>query len=227
MAAYLADGYLTLRRGAEEIRVEHVENVPLTYEGKAEFMVQNVLAAVLAAFVRHIALPTIRLALNTFLPSPEQTPGRMNLFKFRTFDVLVDYAHNPAGFEAIGQFLRATPSAPKVGLICGTGDRRDEDLIELGVLAGRLFDQIVIRHDTDPRGRNPNEMVRLLMQGIRQSDPDKTVRIIPDEAQAIHYLIDTALPGSFLTICCDDVLKTVDMVRQHKQMEDREMLVTG
>jgi len=76
LAAYLADGYLTLQRGAEEIRVEHVENVPLTYEGKAAFMVQNVLAAVLAAFARYIDLPTIRLALHTFLPSPEQTPGR-------------------------------------------------------------------------------------------------------------------------------------------------------
>jgi cyanophycin synthetase len=225
MAAYLAEGYLTIRRGREEIRVEHVENVPLTYEGRAEFMVQNALAAILAAFAQHIDLSVIRLALNTFVPSPEQTPGRMNLFRFRQFEVLVDYAHNPAGFEAIGKFLEKTESSLKVGLICGTGDRRDKDLIELGKLAGRLFDQIVIRHDADSRGRDPNEMVRLLILGICQSDPGKSVKIIPDEAQAIHYLIDTARPGSFITICCDDVLKTVEMVKRHQEAEAKEILV--
>jgi cyanophycin synthetase len=224
LSAYVSEGYLTIRKGMQEIRVEHVRHVPLTYDGRAGFMVQNALAALLAAYVQQIDLSTIRLALNTFVPSPEQTPGRMNLFKFRQYEVLVDYAHNPAGFEAIGQFLRATEASPKVGLICGTGDRRDEDLIELGRLAGELFDQIVIRHDTDSRGRDPQDMVNLLLMGIYKTDPDKPVRIIPDESQAIHYLIHTAVPNSLITICCDDVLKTVDMVRQHKEEEDKDAL---
>ena len=106
-------------------------------------MIQNTLAAVLAAFVQDIDLETIRVGLRTFVPSPELTPGRMNIFQFRHFRVLVDYAHNPAGFEAVGQYLSSLPDAPRIGLICGTGDRRDQDLLQLGKLAGQLFDEIL------------------------------------------------------------------------------------
>jgi len=46
--------------------------------------------------------------LRIFVPSPEKTPGRMNLFSFPNYDVLVDYAHNPAGLMAIQNYLKSS-----------------------------------------------------------------------------------------------------------------------
>ena len=50
--------------------------------------------AVLAGYLRGFTVVDIRQALQTFIPSPAQTPGRMNLFQFQNFQVLADYAHN-------------------------------------------------------------------------------------------------------------------------------------
>jgi cyanophycin synthetase len=81
-------------------------------------MIQNILPAVLAGFIRNFKMEDIRLALETFIPSPVQTPGRMNLFQFKKYQVMVDYAHNPAGFQAVAKFLEKIDSKPKVGSDC-------------------------------------------------------------------------------------------------------------
>lgn len=43
----------------------------------------------------------------------------MNLFDLGQFSVLVDYAHNPAGYEAIGEFVQKWPGQ-RIGVV---GDR--------------------------------------------------------------------------------------------------------
>jgi cyanophycin synthetase len=129
LAAIAENGYITICKGNWKIRVEKIVNIPLTFRGKAVFMVQNILPAVLTGFIRNFKIEDIRLALETFIPSPVQTPGRMNLFEFRKFSVMVDYAHNPAGFQAIARFLEKIEAKPKIGIIAGVGDRRDEDIV--------------------------------------------------------------------------------------------------
>ncbi|MDZ7848157.1 MAG: cyanophycin synthetase [Owenweeksia sp.] len=77
----------------------------------------------------------------------------MNLFHFKGFDVMLDYAHNPSGMIALGQFLEKTEGFPKVGVIAGTGDRRDDDIIDLGEVSATIFDEIIIRDDAELRGQ--------------------------------------------------------------------------
>ena len=78
------------------MRVVKAVNVPLTYGGKAAFMIQNILPAVLMGYVRGFTLDDMKTSLETFIPSASQTPGRLNMFNFKEFDILLDYAHNPA-----------------------------------------------------------------------------------------------------------------------------------
>jgi cyanophycin synthetase len=104
-AAVYENGNITIMKGTWKIRVDKVTNVPMTFSGRAEFNIANCLPVVLAAFIRNFKIEDIRSALQTFIPSPAQTPGRMNLFTFRNFSVMVDYAHNTAGLAAIGKFL--------------------------------------------------------------------------------------------------------------------------
>lgn len=154
MACVYENGYITLLKGNWKIRLEKVFNIPLTFGGKAEFNIQNVMAASLACYMQGFKIEDIRQALLTFVPSPAQTPGRMNLFKFKEFNVMVDYAHNAHGMRAIGKFLDKVEAKRKIGVIAGVGDRRDSDIVEIGVEAGKIFDEIVIRQDRNMRGRN-------------------------------------------------------------------------
>ncbi|MBL0049839.1 MAG: cyanophycin synthetase [Bacteroidetes bacterium] len=220
LAAVVEDGYVTICKGTWKIRVDKVVNIPLTFSGKAIFMIQNILPAVLAGFVRNFKIEDMRLALETFIPSPTQTPGRMNLFQFKNFQVMVDYAHNSAGFAAIGKFLEKISAKPKVGIIAGVGDRRDSDIISLGKLAAAMFDEIIIRQDKNLRGRTDQEIIELMLQGVHAVDKDKKVKVIPTESEAIAFAIKNAKKGAFITICSDVVPDALDAIMKFKEEED-------
>lgn len=220
VAAIVENGYITICKGTWKIRVDKVINIPLTFSGKAIFMIQNVLPAVLAGFLQGFKVEEIRLALETFIPSPTQTPGRMNLFQFKKFTVMVDYAHNPAGFQAIAKFLEKIEASPKIGIIAGVGDRRDEDIIQLGTVASQMFDEIIIRQDKNLRGRSESEIIDLMMNGIKSHDSNKKVKVIPKEPEAIDYAIKSARKGAFIVICSDVVPDALEQILKYKEEED-------
>lgn len=219
IAAVYENGYITINKGGWKIRIEKVVNIPLTFSGKAIFNIQNVLPAALTAFLRNVKLEDIRQALQTFTPSPAQTPGRMNLFQFRDFTVLLDYAHNPSGMVAIGKFLEKTKGFPKVGIISGTGDRRDEDLIDLGKVGADIFDEVIIRQDAQLRGRTPKEILALLMKGIRKVDKKMPVSVVSNEKKAIISSIRDAKKGAFITVISDAIPEAIKLIGELKEKE--------
>lgn len=221
LAAIAENGFITICKGNWKIRVEKIVNIPLTFRGKAAFMIQNILPAVLASFIRNFEIGDIRLALETFIPSPAQTPGRMNLFEFKKFSVMVDYAHNPAGFLAISKFLEKIDASPKIGIIAGVGDRRDADIIALGSLAAKMFDEVIIRQDRNLRGRSEREIIDLMVEGMNAVDPKKKHTVIPSEPEAIDFAFKNAKKGSFIVICSDVVPDALDQVMKYKETEDK------
>jgi cyanophycin synthetase len=221
LAAVVENGFVTICKGNWKIRVDKVINIPLTFSGKAVFNIQNILPAVIAGFVHGFKIEDIRIALETFIPSPTQTPGRMNLFQFRNYQVMVDYAHNSAGFVAISKFLEKIEAKPKVGIIAGVGDRRDEDIISLGKIAGGMFDEIIVRQDKNLRGRTEQEIIDLMLKGVHESDPNKQVTVIRTEKEAIEHAIKNAVKGSFITICSDVVPDALQQIMRYKEEEDR------
>lgn len=221
-AAVFENGYITIMKGTWKIRVIKVTEVPITYGGKALHNIMNCLPAVLSTyFWRNIQIEDIRLALQTFVPSASQTPGRLNMFQFKHFKFLVDFAHNPAGLELLGDFVSKLEGEPKVGIISGTGDRRDEDIRELGRISARYFDEIIIRQDKNLRGRTAEEIVNLLVEGINETKAkDIPIEIIYNEKQAIMHAYNNAKPGSLITIMCDVVAEALDLIKDLKEKED-------
>lgn len=224
LATIVENGYVTICKGTWKIRVDKVVNIPLTFSGKAVFNIQNILPVVLAGFIRGFKIEDMRLALETFIPSPTQTPGRMNMFQFRNFQVMVDYAHNTAGFIAISKFLEKIDATPKIGIIAGVGDRRDEDIINLGKIAAQMFDRIIIRQDRNLRGRSEQEIIDFMLQGVKSFNADKEVEVIPTESEAIDHAIATAPKGAFIVICSDVVPDALDQVMRYKEEEDKFQL---
>jgi cyanophycin synthetase len=221
LAAIAENGYVTICKGTWKIRVDKIVNIPLTMRGRAVFMIQNILPAILSGFIRGFKIEDMRLAMETFIPSPTQTPGRMNMFQFKNFEVMIDYAHNPAGFEAIGKFLEKTEAKHKVGIIAGVGDRRDEDIMLLGKLSAKMFDEIIIRQDKNLRGRTDQEIIDLMIKGIKEVDENKKVTTMPKESEAIDFAIKNAKKGSFITICSDVIPDALDQIMKYKENEDK------
>jgi cyanophycin synthetase len=224
LASVFENGFVTIMKGTWKIRVEKVSEIPITYGGKAAHNIMNTLPAILATYLyRNIKVADIKLALETFIPSPSQTPGRLNLFQFKHFKFLVDFAHNPAGLQLLCDFVNKMDGKPKVGIISGTGDRRDEDIKALGAISAKSFDEIIIRQDKNLRGRTAENIVELLVEGINENkQKDIPITIIYNEKEAIMHAYNTAKPGSLITIMCDVVAEALDLIKQLKEKEDSE-----
>ncbi|MBP6286583.1 MAG: cyanophycin synthetase, partial [Ferruginibacter sp.] len=163
LATVYENGFVTIMKGNWKIRVMAAKDIPLTYEGKAVHNIANCLPAVLATYLyRDISIDDIKLGLQTFMPGEALTPGRLNFFNFRNITFLADFAHNPHGLKLLCDFVSKLEYKTKVGVISGTGDRRDEDIMELGEISAQYFDQIIIRCDKNLRGRTADEIIGLL-----------------------------------------------------------------
>jgi cyanophycin synthetase len=223
LAGIYENGFITISKGEWKMRVTKAINVPLTFEGKATFMIQNVLAAVLAGYIRGFSIEDLKVAIESFIPSPAQTPGRLNVFRFKDFTVLLDYAHNPAGLMALKQMTDKMDGSPKVGMIAGIGDRRPEDNREIGRVAAQMFDEIIIRQDKHLRGKTEEELITMIHEGIKSVDPKKPVTIIPSEHEAITHALTHAKKGSLLIFCSDVVPDALNLVMTFKEEEANKL----
>lgn len=219
IAAIYENGYITIKKGDWKFRVEKASLIPLTFGATVTFMIYNVLAATLATYVYGFTIEDIKTNLDTFIPSAAQTPGRMNIFTFKEYKVMIDFAHNPDGFKGIKEFLATIDSPYKIGIITGTGDRRDEDIREMGRISSEMFDHIIIRQDKFLRGRQADEIVKLLVEGIHQGNPNQSYEYIPKEVEALKHAFSLAKPGAFITALSDVIDNAIDVVQSYLDKE--------
>ena len=223
--AVYENGFITIKKGEWKIRIERATHVPLTLGGKAKFMIANVLAATLASYLWGFKTEDISLSLQTFIPSAAQTPGRMNIFEFKRFKVLIDFAHNASGYKGVEEYLQSVEATKKIGIIAGVGDRRDEDIKECAKIAARMFDHIIIRQEKHLRGRTEEEIINLIMEGIIESGRSVTHEIIPKEVEAIRHAINCAEEGSFITALSDVVTNAINIVQEYLDKENEQDIV--
>ncbi|MEM9541152.1 MAG: cyanophycin synthetase [Cyanobacteria bacterium P01_E01_bin.42] len=220
LAAIYENGYLTIIEGDWKLRIEAAKNIPATLKGMAPFMIANALAACLAAFARGVNIESIRQGVRTFTLSTEKTPGRMNLIDLGRYHALIDYAHNPAGYEALGGFVKNW-EGERLGVIGGPGDRRDEDLILLGKLSAQMFDRTIIKEDYDRRGRDSGEVADLIAKGIVQEKDDAGYEIILDEKEAILKGLEQVGDGGLVVITPESVSSAIALIEDCKAKADR------
>ena len=215
IAAIYENGYITIKKGDWKIRVERATHIPLTMNGKAKFMIANVLAATLSAYLYGFKTEGIKLSLATFIPSAAQTPGRMNIFEFSKFKVLIDFAHNPTSYRGIEDFLGSVDATRKIGIISGVGDRRDEDIKECAVIAARMFDHVIIRQEKHLRGRTEVEIIDLILDGLKEGDPTVTHEVISLEVEAIKHAISLAEEGTYIVALSDVIDNAINIVQSY------------
>jgi cyanophycin synthetase len=209
---------ITIRHGRRSMQLAWTHLLPSTFGGAARMNVANALAAAGAAFAAGAPLHDIRQGLRTFTTSYYLSPGRMNLLDVHHVDVVVDYCHNAPGMRMLGDFVESYSAqkagqadlakASRIGMIGAAGDRRDDDIRELGMVAADHFDVIVIREDHRLRGRAAGVAAELVAEGIRARMAEGSARcrqieIVLEELDAVRHCMARANPGDLVVLCVD------------------------
>lgn len=203
-----------IRRGRLKIPIAPVREVPLMMGGAAKFQRENILAAILAAYVQGMRYDDIRAGLLSFFPSPSLTPGRLNLVRVGNGRVLVDYAHNPAAIAGLLEFVGGLDANRRIGIITAPGDRRDEDLLSVGRLSA-ILDHVIVRDDKYRRGRPPGEISRIIAQGLREGGlAEEHIDVVHDEEEALEHAIAYMKDNDLIFILADDVPAVLGQVRR-------------
>ena len=208
---------IVIRHGRRSLQLAWTHLLPATFGGRAKMNVQNAIAAAGAAFAAGAPLHDIRQGLRTFTTNYYLSPGRLNMVEVRGVHVLVDYCHNAPGMRALGDFvdqlgtsLEATSEFGKIsriGMVATAGDRRDQDLIDLGAAAADFFDVVVVREDTNLRGRQAGETAGHVVSGVRRRMAEgarcKQIEIVLDEITAVRHCMTRANPNDLVVLCVD------------------------
>jgi len=226
-AAFVENGWLVVSKGFSKSKLIKVEDIPITLEGHSECMIQNTLAAVLAATLSGFSDQIIKKGLCSFYLTPELNPGRMNIFHFPHCKVIIDYAHNVGGYSELKKYMATQISPKKIGIIGATGDRRDKDIIGLGELSAEIFDEIIIRHDKDGRGRTNDELTALLMRGIKKINPFRVTTVISDEREALQSALCSAPQGALIFLSSDHIHDVLAFVEKLRAVDNSNILDYG
>jgi cyanophycin synthetase len=181
-------------------------DIPATLEGQARFNLYNALAAAAIGHAMRVSVETIRHALGSFAPTFFQNPGRLNVYDEHPFRVVLDYGHNSDALTNIAAMLTQMRKRYKrvIGVLGGTGDRRDADIIRLGELAGTMFDLLIIKQDDNLRGRRSGEAAELIKEGAQRSGlSGDNIRTILPEPEAVDAALRMAQPRDLVVIFAD------------------------
>ncbi len=209
---------IVIRHGRRSMQLAWTHLLPSTFGGTALFNVANAMAAAGAAFASGAGLHEIRQGLRTFTTSYYLSPGRMNQINVHHVDVIVDYCHNAPGMRVLGEFIERYADMKagqsdlgkisRIGMIATAGDRREEDMRELGAVAAEHFDVVVVREDTRLRGRERGFTAEQVAAGARSRVGEPGVRcrqveIVLDETAAVRHVMARANPGDIVVMSVD------------------------
>jgi cyanophycin synthetase len=216
IAATLEEGQFIISRGRLRIPIANERDVPLMLGGAAKFQRQNILAAIASAYVQGMRYDDIRAGLLSFFPSPTLTPGRLNMIRLKSgARALVDYAHNAAAIEGLVEFVLALNAERRIGIITAPGDRRDDDIRMVGELSA-AFDHVIIKEDTDLRGREVGEIAGLLKEGLMRGGlAEHEIEVIRDAEEAICAGLEKLGEGDLLVVYAEKVPQTLAAIQAH------------
>lgn len=202
--AYLDDnGWLVWCSGGQRKAVVKAAELPFTWQGHARYNTANALAALAALCCMGLETASIAGAMSVFVSDARTNPLRGNQFEVEGVRLIVDYAHNTVACQAICELGRSMVEGGGrlLGVITAPGDRRAQDLYEIGKVCGRGFDELVV-YEQDPRGRDAGATIEHILRGARSAAPEKPVQGQPHIRQALWLGLQAAQPGDVLVFTC-------------------------
>lgn len=199
--------------GQSQFRIP-LADIPVTHNGAIGFQVENVMAAMGAAWGLDIDWDIIRSGLRSFVNDSDNAPGRFNIFNYRGATLIADYGHNPDAILALVRALEHMPARRRSVVISGAGDRRDEDIRNQTQILGDAFDEVLLYQDQCQRGRADGEVMALLRAGLANAGRTTSIDEIRGEFLAIDTAMDRLSPGDLCLILVDQVEEALAHIMQ-------------
>ncbi|MDP1566433.1 MAG: cyanophycin synthetase [Polaromonas sp.] len=204
---YVDGNAIVAAEGAWRERVS-LQHVPLTRGGSIGFQVENVMAAVAAAWAVGLQWDTLKSGLASFVSDAHNAPGRFNVMDYKGATVIADYGHNPDAMRALVIAVDAMPASKgqrRSVVISGAGDRRDSDIRDQTIILGKAFDNVLLYQDAAQRGRADGEVMALLREGLVGASRTTHIEEIHGEFLAIDTALERLQPGDLCLILVDQV----------------------
>jgi cyanophycin synthetase len=215
LAFYVRSGWIMEANGPEEHPVIHVNDIPTTLNGAAEFNVANFIAAVAACRAHGMTREQIAARLATFR-NDSQNPGRNNLYRVGDGYVMLDYGHNADAFMAVSRMVSFWQGRRVTGIIGIPGDRDNSLILEAGRVAARGFHRLIIKEDKDTRGRQSGEAARLLYQAVKTEAPERECHIVLDECDALRMELERIKNGEIVVVFYDELKPLLEVLKQYE-----------
>jgi UDP-N-acetylmuramyl tripeptide synthase len=202
-AGVVEGGEIVLLRQRRRYRVAPLADVPITLSGLARHNVANALGVAALASQLGLDSETIALGLARFRGTPEENPGRLNLFDLGGVTAVADFAHNPHGMSALMALGGTLPARRRLVLLGQAGDRDDTAIRDLARSAwGLRPDRIILKEmEHYLRGRAPGEITRLLEEQLLElGAPSGTIVRADSEYQAVLDALAWARPEDLLLL---------------------------
>lgn len=160
------------------------------------FNVSNALAAIAVCTLLGIPKQTINEALLSIHVS-----GRMEtVFRSKTLQVLVDYAHNEVSMESLLQTLRAYRPGRLIVVFGSGGNRAKDRRSGMGKAAARFADFSILTND-NPRDEAPEAILADIHAAYTAAGGnEEAVLEIPDRREAIRYALAHAKDGDMIAV---------------------------
>lgn len=216
-AVFIADcrgeKWIVFAEGLEQTPVVPLGDIPATLGGKLTHNESNALFAAALAWAQGIAASSIAEGLRSFTNSVEDNPGRYNRIAGFPFEILLDFAHNPAGVEALCELVKSWPISGKRRLVSTQiGNRHRHHIDSVVPSLAQVFDEVCLCCDPqyvlqspDWQGENPvASWLTDARKAMLEAGMDSTQHVVetsPD--RAICDALNATEPGDLLVILAD------------------------
>lgn len=185
-----------------------------------KFNVYNLVGALAACKVLGVSFASLRQAVAGI----KSVPGRMEFInEGQNFQVIVDYAHEPASMKALYGIVREIPHKRVIHIFGATGGGRDKSRREV---MGEIADQnaqIIILTNDDPYEEDEMKIIGDIKKGIVKKKEGENLFIIKDRKEAIEKGIGLSEAGDIVLITGKGCEQKMAIGGKMIEWDDREI----
>ncbi len=185
------------RKGSEaRVIIDHQTKLELATALPGKFNVYNMTAAAAVAYI----LGVKRSDIVEGIANLEGVPGRFErVVEDKDYDVIVDYAHTPDALEKLLESVKVTTKNRTILVFGACGDRDKTKRPIMGEIAARLADRIILT-DEESYNEDPDQIRRMIYEGIEEAGGTAKTNEIPDRRDAIKKALAIATKGDTILI---------------------------
>jgi cyanophycin synthetase len=219
-AFVLHRGLIEERHGEEVSKICDASSLAVTWGGLVKSEIANALAAIAACSAYGMSPFAAADALRSF------QNARLEAFECRGRLVLLDYGHNAAAIAEMGQVARELDAQRRTCVLGLPGDRSDQLVIDTTREAAVAFDRLVLREDSDLRGRQPGELAALMRSAALEVSDRLEISTVLDEVAALDWSLQHSDSGELIVVFYEHRAPLVSYLENSgaERLSDRESL---